>query len=122
MYYGVKILNKDHSKMIQEFLISKGIFWRSGDSEYIDYDDATYIFVLNSRMGKAYRREGDTIKLHNSEVLSTDSFIEKFSKKEISVELTDDYTAYLKDGFVKVGCQEIPFEKVEELYNAIYKD
>jgi len=39
------------------------------------------------------------------------------------IKLTDDYTAILdtENCIVTVGCQTIPFYKVKELYNAIYK-
>lgn len=41
-----------------------------------------------------------------------------------SFKLTDDYTAVLdRENFVvKVGCQEIPFNKVKELYDLIIKN
>ena len=40
------------------------------------------------------------------------------------IKLTDEYTAFLdREKFVvRVGCQEIPFSKVEELYNLIIKN
>lgn len=42
------------------------------------------------------------------------------NKSKRIVPLTNDYTAEIRDdGIVQVGCQEIPFNKVEELYEAI---
>lgn len=35
------------------------------------------------------------------------------------IKLNDKYTAFVKEDHVQVGCQKIPFEKVEELYNTI---
>ena len=121
MKYAIKILNEDHSRMLQEFLISKDIFWRDGQRSYIKYHDIDYLCISHGSMSLV-RKSNPCGLDEDFTSVSTDFIIEEFSKKEISVELTDDYTAYLKDGFVKVGCQEIPFEKVEELYNAIYKD
>lgn len=47
-----------------------------------------------------------------------------FTEVTESIELTNDYTAVLdrKNHIVKVGCQEIPFSKVEELYKLINKN
>lgn len=36
---------------------------------------------------------------------------------EIHMKLTDDYNAVITLDKVKVGCQEIPFDKVKELYD-----
>ena len=55
------------------------------------------------------------------------SFIEFMNKidsievKLKSVELNSNYTAEIHDGYVTVGCQNINFNKITELYNAIKK-
>ena len=39
--------------------------------------------------------------------------------KTVTVKLNDKYTAEIQDGYVKVGCQEIPFDAVLELADKV---
>jgi hypothetical protein len=38
---------------------------------------------------------------------------------EKKVQLTDEYAAIVRRGYVEVGCQKIPFDKVRELYKLL---
>jgi len=52
------------------------------------------------------------------------SIIEYFSQVPIMIPLTRDYNATVnkRDQVVEVGCQNIPFAKIDELYNLIHQD
>lgn len=61
----------------------------------------------------------------NSDLISFEKMIELIQKGPLSfIELTKEYNAYVnkEKQIVKVGCQEIPFSKVKELYNLINKN
>ena len=56
--------------------------------------------------------------------ITIDEFIESCnSHAQSTLELTSDYTAMIdfSNEIVNVGCQKIPFKKVEELFNLIKK-
>lgn len=55
--------------------------------------------------------------------LSIGSFIDLMIsyKHPFEIQLTEDYKAVISQTEVRVGCQFITFEKVEEVYNAIQK-
>lgn len=56
--------------------------------------------------------------------ITIDEFIDHCNSfKQSKLELTSDYTANIdfSTEVVNVGCQKIPFKKVEELYNLIKK-
>lgn len=44
-----------------------------------------------------------------------------WAREEDTVELNGEYIAEIKDGYVQVGCQQIPFEAVNKLYKLINK-
>jgi hypothetical protein len=49
-------------------------------------------------------------------------FVELFMEKQEQVKLNEEYTATIdrKNRLVRVGCQEISFERVDELFKVIY--
>lgn len=50
-------------------------------------------------------------------------FCDNFLKERNTIKLTNEYTALINlgDREVEVGCQKIPFSKIDELYNIIHK-
>ncbi len=122
MGFKIKIYSEEHSKAVQEKLFEIGYSWNGSKDikyTYLDrimfYENIIHGIFVNSASNF------DSPDYNYFETVTLDDLYSGRFKKEVSLKLTSDYTAYLKDGFVQVGCQEIPFEKIEELYNLIYK-
>lgn len=72
----------------------------------------------------------DTAKVQSIKILSTDDFLKKVDeiveKKRleeeefVSVEI-GNYLVEFLDGYLKVGCQKIPYDVVEKIYRLVQK-
>lgn len=80
----------------------------------------------NSNMTNSVGKELEVVRLSGTGItLGGGGYIypffvlEKISTLPKSIRLSDDYDVeFLKGGKIKVGCQEIPFSKVKEIYEA----
>lgn len=61
--------------------------------------------------------------VRNKHLVLTEFLNEFFDDEKIRIKLNDNHIATIlkEEKMVKVGCQQIPFDKVEELYQAIQK-
>ena len=112
----IKIYNEQHNEAVQKRLFELGYSWKEGKKFMYKKAKSLYIndegVLSYSTLGCMHSFEIDV----RNEITLTDLYL----NKRDSVKLTEDYTAFVKDGFVKVGCQEIPFEKIDELHNLIH--
>ena len=54
------------------------------------------------------------------QINTIEEFVRQFTDMSSkTIKLTDDYNATITADKVKVGCQEIPFEKLEEIWNTM---
>ena len=87
--------------------------------EYADrwYGSYPIIGISSNKIGAWSNKISVTIKF--TELVT--ACLNQVAAPDISIKLNDEYTAIIKGDteIVEVGCQNIPFSKIEEVYKAI---
>lgn len=109
--FAIDTICPEISKVVQKELFGRGCEWSSGGKNVIHADQR--ILAIHHR-NKNIITHGDAPELKR---LSLEEFFSQ-SKKEVSVTLTDSWTAVVTKDQVKVGCQTFDIKKVEELISA----
>jgi hypothetical protein len=108
--FSIDVICPEISEVVQKELFKRGYEWVGWEGDgVVRYTDAR-ILTLNYRYKKA-------ISFRHIESLKQITLEEFFSRsrKEISVTLTDSWTAVVTKESVNVGCQTFSISKVEEL-------
>lgn len=125
--YVFKSESAVHRKAILAALLEVGLKWHDGDDGDLTPKEIEERFPFEDYPVIVWDKEDSDSGLGIcGDVYSYDKYnsLDSFLKKEagkisgiITVDLTDDYEAKINKDNIEVGCQVIPFEKVEEVYN-----
>ena len=116
-------VNPLFSEALQNVAFKRGYYWQSEDHNIIQYINEPFI-LFHKEKRAVYRtscvkvEDGiEECKRSGYEIVSTIQEIVDFFKDEPIV--LGDYTGEISKGglSVKVNCQTIPFDQVENLYN-----
>ena len=111
--FKIRAHNEAHSKVIQERLFELDYYW-----EYSNKAAPDRMLLSVKKRISYWTKESSFDKCDLPEVTLDDLFKAKIHE-DVEIELNDEYTAIVKKDHVSVGCQEISFDKVKEIYDAI---
>ena len=126
--FAVKVHSQEHYEAVVKRVYDMGLSWEEETAEEFCQNDTFEESEVEYVVGK-----GEVVRIVADEtsectrlawsgypVLTLDDLY-TLGKSVRKVVLNDEYTAIIEDDHVKVGCQEIPFDKIEELYKLIKK-
>ena len=133
--YGTVAENTQLRKFVVDFVKDKGLDIKNVAGDIIRRDSAHHCIFIDTSEDNPFL-DACTVATANSfsiKILSTDDFLKKVDeiKKEVdekkrleeefeSVEI-GNYLVEFLDGYLKVGCQKIPYETVEKIYGLVQR-
>lgn len=124
--FAIKVHSQEHYQAVVDKLYDMGFSWQDDTSEEFCQEDTFEGSKVEYVVGG-----DDTVQIISSDttddtrlswlslpVITLDDLytLKSYMKKVV---LNDDYAAVVWKDRVQVGCQQIPFDKVEELYHAV---
>lgn len=118
--FFILVHNKEHSEAIQRRLFELGYSWRES-GKVIKNTHGKYLCFKEYKDNVTFGMDVEFASSEYKQISLCDLY--KLNVR-FTISLNDDYKAIVKDGFVKVGCQNIDFDKIYELHDAIelYKE
>ena len=116
-----KVLNEEHSIIIQERAFKLGFSWCG--TKIVEHTTAQYLYINTNDMSITYSNPGPAAEgIYEKNGCMDWLFSEQ---PEVTfMRITSDYEATIFPEHIKVGCQEIPnetFEELVKLYNKTHK-
>lgn len=108
-----RVGSEKHSELIQEQLFKLGGRWAAGGDSY-RYTNRLFLF-LNDDNTICYVDSVSYFENAEEELCTLDELFLREKATE-TIKLTEDYNAVVSRDNIVVGCQTIPFDKLEQVY------
>jgi hypothetical protein len=119
MYYFVAVKSEVMSKAIQLMAFANGYSWRNGPTGVeFDYLDLPYLAIFSDSNDKQLMQSSRGPRNPDEKLLEVTDFMEALENKEEPIMIGPNKVKFEYDiKSVRVGCTQVPFEVIEQIYN-----